>query len=156
MISIDIPGLRTLHLAHLVLDFNGTLAVDGTLLDGVAPRMAALANELHVHVVTGNTYGNARDQLRDCTAEVVCLPASGQAQAKLDYVRRLGPDQVAAVGNGRNDALMLEQAALAIAVLGTEGLSTEALEAADIVVRHAVDALGLLLRPKRLVATLRR
>lgn len=155
MISIDIPGLRTLTLAHLVLDFNGTLAVDGVLLAGVAPRLSALANELDVHVVTGNTYGNAREQLSGCTAEVVCLPATGQAQAKLDYVRRLGPDHVVAVGNGRNDVLMLEQAALAIAVLGTEGLSTEALEVADIVVRHAVDALGLLLRPKRLVASLR-
>jgi soluble P-type ATPase len=155
MISIDIPGLRTLKLAHLVLDFNGTLAVDGVLLDGVAPRMSALADELDLHVVTGNTYGNAREQLSGCAAEVVCLPATGQAQAKLDYVRRLGPVHVVAVGNGRNDVLMLEQAALAIAVLGTEGLSTEALEVADIVVRHAVDALGLLLRPKRLVASLR-
>ena len=155
MISIDIPGLRTLRLDHLVLDYNGTLAVDGRLLDGIAPRMAALANELDLHVVTGNTYGNAREQLRGCAAEVVCLSATGQAEAKLDYVRRLGSERVVAVGNGRNDVLMLEQATLAIAILGTEGLATEALEVADVVVRHAVDALGLLLRPQRLVATLR-
>jgi P-type E1-E2 ATPase len=155
MISIDIPGLRALTLEHLVLDFNGTLAVDGRLLDGIAPRMAALANELDLHVVTGNTYGNAREQLHECAAAVVCLPATGQAQAKLDYVRRLGSERVVAIGNGRNDVLMLEQATLAIAILGSEGLATEALEVADIVVRHAVDALGLLLRPRRLVATLR-
>ncbi|MEK6290566.1 MAG: hypothetical protein V4793_04090 [Paraburkholderia tropica] len=70
-------------------------------------------------------------------------------------MRRLGPERVAAIGNGRNDALMLEQAALAIVVLGTEGLASDALEAADVVVRHAVDGLGLLLRPRRLIATLR-
>lgn len=155
MISIAIPGLRTLHLAHLVLDFNGTLAAGGKLLEGVAPRMAALANELDVHVVTGNTYGDAREQLRDCPAEIVCLDATKQAQAKLDYVQRLGAAHVVAVGNGRNDVLMLEAATLAIAVLGTEGLAAQALAVADIVVRHPVDALGLLLWPRRLVATLR-
>jgi len=155
MIVIDIPGFRTLDLAHLVLDFNGTLAVDGRLLDGVGPRLAALARELDLHVVTGNTYGDARDHLRDFPVEVICLPAAGQALAKSEYVRRLGPERVAAIGNGRNDALMLEQAALAIVVLGTEGLASDALEAADVVVRHAVDGLGLLLRPRRLIATLR-
>ena len=36
MIEIDIPGYKTLHLEHLVLDYNGTLAVDGVLIDGVA------------------------------------------------------------------------------------------------------------------------
>lgn len=156
MIIIDIPGFRTLNLEHLVLDFNGTLAVDGRLLDGVESRLAALANELDLHVVTGNTYGDARNHLRNCPVEILCLPATGQALAKGDYVRRLGPDRVAAMGNGRNDAFMLEQAALGIAVLGSEGLATDALEVADVVVRHAVDGLGLLLRPKRLIATLRR
>jgi len=105
--------------------------------------------------VTGNTYGDAREHLRGCPAEVVCLPVSGQAQAKREYVQRLGAQHVAAVGNGRNDAPMLERAALGIAVAGTEGLACDALQAADVVVHHAVDALGLLLHPKRLIATLR-
>jgi P-type E1-E2 ATPase len=156
MISIDIPGCDVLNLEHLVLDFNGTLAVDGRLLNGLAPRIAQLADQLDVHVVTGNTYGDARTQLRACRTEVVCVPPYKQAEAKRDYVVRLGAGRVAAVGNGRNDALMLRQAALGIAVLGTEGLAGDTLEAADIVVRHAVDALGLMLFPKRLVAVLRR
>ncbi|MBK1902237.1 MULTISPECIES: HAD family hydrolase [Burkholderia] len=156
MISIDIPGCHVLNLEHLVLDFNGTLAVDGKLLEGIAPRIAQLAERLDVHVVTGNTHGDARMQMRGCRAEVVCLPPAAQAEAKRDYVVRLGAGRVAAIGNGRNDALMLEQAALGIAVLGTEGLAADALEAADVVVRHAVDALGLMLFPTRLIASLRR
>ena len=155
MIVIDIPGFRTLNLKHLVVDYNGTLAVDGRLLDGVESRLAALANELDLHVVTGNTYGDARDHLRGCPVEVVCLPFAGQALAKSEYVRRLDADRVAAIGNGRNDTLMLEHAALSIVVLGTEGVATTALEVADVVVRHVVDGLGLLLRPKRLISTLR-
>jgi Soluble P-type ATPase len=155
VITIDIPGYRALALAHLVVDYNGTLAVDGRLLDGTRERLAALARELTVHIVTGNTYGNASEHLAGCDAEVVCLPSVHQAEAKRRYVERLGMGQTAAIGNGRNDAAMLEVAALAIAVLGTEGLAVEALTHADIVVRHAVDALGLLLKPKRLIASLR-
>lgn len=155
MITIDIPGFRTLRLAHLVLDFNGTLALDGKMLPGIASRMAALANVLDLHVVTGNTHGDAQDQLRDCATKVVCLAVTGQAQAKRDYVLGLGESGVVAIGNGRNDALMLEHAALGIAILGTEGLATNALAAADVVVHHAEDGLDLLLAPKRLIATLR-
>ena len=35
MIAIDIPGYKKIELAHLVLDYNGTLAIDGKLIDGV-------------------------------------------------------------------------------------------------------------------------
>jgi hypothetical protein len=38
MLSIAIPGFKNLSLAHLVLDFNGTLAVDGNLITGVSER----------------------------------------------------------------------------------------------------------------------
>jgi len=62
---------------------------------------------------------------------------------------------VVAIGNGANDAAMLQEAALGIAVLGPEGLAAEALLAADVVVASIEDALDLLLRPHRLVATLR-
>jgi soluble P-type ATPase len=51
---------------------------------------------------------------------------------------------------------MLEAAALGIAVLGDEGLATEALQAADVVAGSIVQALDLLIRPARLVATHRR
>ena len=35
MIEIDVPGFGALRLEHLVLDYNGTLACDGMLLEGV-------------------------------------------------------------------------------------------------------------------------
>lgn len=155
MLAIDIPGFCQLRLNHLVLDFNGTLAVDGRLLSGIGSRLVALANDLHLHVVTGNTHGDARERLRGCPVELVCLPSFGQAQAKSDYVASLGAQTVAAIGNGRNDALMLEQAVLGIAVLGTEGLAGDALKPATVVVRHSIDGLDLLLYPNRLIATLR-
>lgn len=44
MITIEIPGRKPLHIAHVVLDYNGTIAVDGILLEGVGERIARLQN----------------------------------------------------------------------------------------------------------------
>jgi soluble P-type ATPase len=60
-----------------------------------------------------------------------------------------------AIGNGRNDALMLKRAALGIAVVQTEGAATAALLAADLVTPGIIEVLDLLLHPDRLRATLR-
>ena len=74
----------------------------------------------------------------------------------LDYIQRLGADTVFAVGNGANDAAMLEHAALGVAVIGPEGAAVETLLKAKVVVPYIRAALELLLFPKRLAATLRR
>jgi soluble P-type ATPase len=63
MIEIIIPGYRSLHIQHLVMDYNGTLAQDGLLLEGVRPRLESLVGLLHLHVITGDTFGIARVQL---------------------------------------------------------------------------------------------
>jgi P-type E1-E2 ATPase len=125
------------------------------LLDGVAARLTALAAKLTVHVVTGDTFGTALRSLQGLTCAVTLLPTEGQVQAKHAFVTRLGAAGVVAVGNGRNDRLMLEAAALGIAVIGDEGLAAGAAQACDIVVRNIADAFALLENPQRLVATLR-
>jgi soluble P-type ATPase len=70
----------------------------------------------------------------------------------LDVIGRLTLD----IGSGANDADMLREAALGIAVVGPEGLAGGALPAADVVVASINDALGLLVNSKRVIATLRR
>ena len=79
-----------------------------------------------------------------------------QAEAKLDYIKKLGAHTVIAVGNGANDAAMLERAALGIAVIGPEGAAVKTLLFADVIAPDIHSALELLLFPKRLIATLRR
>ena len=71
-------------------------------------------------------------------------------------MRRIGAASVAAVGQGANDAGMLRAAAVGIAVMSPEGLAVETLHAADVVVSDILDALELLEKPIRLVATLRK
>jgi soluble P-type ATPase len=155
VLSVVIPGFRPLRLEHLLLDFNGTIALDGHVVPGVLEAIHQLSGNLSVHVVTADTFGTARAQLALSTCRIVVLGPDRQDHAKAEQVRALGADAVAAIGNGRNDRLMLAEAALGIAVIGPEGASTETLAAADVVVGSPVAALELLLHPQRLIATLR-
>ncbi|SMP74175.1 Soluble P-type ATPase [Desulfonatronum zhilinae] len=155
MLTIDIPGWTSLTLEHLVLDFNGTLARDGKLLPGVRERLNNLGPALEIHVLTADTFGSVQDQMRGIACAVSVIPASEQARAKAAYLEKLGPSGCVAVGNGRNDVLMLEAAALGIALLQEEGAAPQTLAAADVVCRSVCDALDLLTHPLRLSATLR-
>jgi soluble P-type ATPase len=155
MLEIAIPGGDTLHLDYLVADYNGTLACDGTLLPGVAEDLRRLAECLAIHVVTADTFGCAREALAALPCQLAVLPADRQDLAKRQYVHDLGVNRCACLGNGRNDRLMLRAAALGIAVMQGEGVAVETLLAADVAVPDIRVALGLLLNPTRLVATLR-
>lgn len=155
MIEIDIPGHRNLRLKHLVLDYNGTLARDGRLLSGVKNNLEALADKLNIHVLTADTFGRAEQGLRGIPCRLSILPSGSQDVGKLKYIQDLGCQSAVCVGNGRNDRLMLREAALGIVVVLEEGASAEAVSAADVVCSDIVSALQLLSNPLRLVATLR-
>ena len=155
MLEINIPGGGRLRLRFLVADYNGTLACDGNLIPEVIPLLRSLATELEVHIVTADTFGTAPDNLRALPVKLMVLPLERQDQEKANYIGQLGAQATVCLGNGRNDILMLKEAALGICVTESEGACVQALQAADIVCRSAQDALNLLLNPKRLIATLR-
>ena len=155
MLEIAIPGFGQVKLEHLVSDFTGTLTVGGALIPGVKERLNNIAQFLSVHIVTADTFGTAREQLRDIQCATVFLTGADQDIQKEDYIKKLGSDYVAAVGNGNNDRRMLCAARLGIAVIEGEGASAQAVMAATIVVRSILDAFDLLLNPTRCKATLR-
>jgi len=156
MIEIAIPDDQTLRLEHLVADFNGTLALDGRLLPGVADALRNLAARLAVHVVTADTFGAAAQALDGLPVALTRLAAGPHAAAKRRYAENLGADRCVAIGNGRNDEQLLAVAALGIAVVQGEGAARQTLRSADVVAPDIGAALGLLIYPERLVATLRR
>ena len=155
MIAIQIPGFGSLQLEHLVLDYNGTLAVDGVLLPGVEEALNRLSDKLTVHVITADTFGIAAKGLQGVICKLSVLGKDKQDLAKADFVESLGTDRTVSIGNGRNDARMLSACRLGIAVILKEGASALSLTAADIVCTDIVDALELLMHPLRLTATLR-
>jgi len=155
MIEISVPGYKKLEIKHLVMDYNGTMACDGTLLEGLKEPLEALSNTLEIHVLTADTFGKATAELSSLPATLSILPQDNQDEGKLEYIRKLGPAFTLCIGNGRNDQLMLKEAGLGIALLQEEGAAVETLISADIVCRNIIDALALLTNTKRMVATLR-
>ena len=153
---IVIPHYGTLTLRRAVLDYNGTLAKDGALLDAVKALLPALAARYDVHVITSDTFGTVEKALEGFGVTVKVLRSDDHTAEKARYVETLGAEHCAAVGNGNNDAAMLERAVLGIALLGDEGCATRTLLAADVVCKSIDEAFGLLLNEKRLIATLRR
>lgn len=156
MISVTIPGDKQYAFEHVVLDYNGTLALDGKPLDNVHKLLNELSRQAQIHVVTADTFGTVKAEMKNVNCLVTIIPAANQDIEKLRYIEDLGPDSVVAIGNGRNDQQMLEEAALGIGIIGGEGAYGGTLAAADVVCMSITHALELLLRHKRLIATLRR
>ena len=156
MIELSIPGRGDLRLQHLVTDVNGTLAVDGKLIEGLAKRFALLRDRLTVHLLTADTHGRQAmiDQQLNLTA--IRIQGGNEVSQKADYVRKLGSETVAAIGQGANDAAMLKEAALGICVMSQEGVATETLLSADLLVPNIMAALDLLDKPLRILASLRK
>lgn len=156
MIPISIPGFNTkIELHNLVLDFNGTLAVDGKLIPGVKKSLIALSKKISIHVATGDTFGTAVQELKGIPCKIKLLTTKNQKTEKHKYLLTINPDTVISIGNGRNDLLLLKTSAIGIIVIQKEGASPDTLAAADVVCTGILDALDLLNHPLRLKATLR-
>jgi soluble P-type ATPase len=155
MLDLEIPGFGPVRAEHLVSDFTGTLSADGKLLPGIEQQLVLLARVLRLHVVTSDTLGVVRAEMKQVPCDLRILSGSDHDVQKEDYVKKLGPEKVIAVGNGKNDRRMLRIARIGIVVSGIEGCAVEALANADIHVTNVHDGLNLLLKPERLTATLR-
>jgi len=155
MLEVHVPGYGDITIEHVVFDYNGTLAIDGRLINGVGEVMVELSDILHFHVITADTFGAVHAELQGLPCEVVIIPEQRQAECKLEYASRLGLERTLCVGNGRNDRLMLKEAALGVALLQEEGVFSETLLSADLVCKHVLDVFSFLQEPKRLIASLR-
>lgn len=154
-LEIDIPGFGECLIYHIVFDLNGTLAQTGVMRDSTRERLQVLSQTLALHVITADTHG-ALDRLID-GSPLRAQRIQGQlgAEEKRELVRAIGAKNTVAVGNGRNDAAMLSEAAIGLVICGAEGVARDALLAADVLFSDIDDALDSLIQPRRLLATLR-
>lgn len=155
MLEITIPGFKVLSLKYLVLDYNGTIALDGALVPGVYKLITRLSTQLEVHVLTADTHKTCAQHLAGLPLRVSIIAGHPEDKAKLEYVKALGERECVCIGNGINDRLMLGACALGIAVTGGEGAALQSCLSADIVAPGILQALELLEKPERLLATLR-
>lgn len=154
MLTISIPGREDLVLRHLLLDYNGTIAEDGRLAEGVAQRVEALSRSLEIYVVTADTHGTAAAACAGLPVKVLTYPTVDVGAIKKQVAENLGKG-AACMGNGFNDLQMAEVCDLSVCIIGREGCCGALVGKADVVVTSITDGLDLLLKPDRLRATLR-
>ena len=154
MLTINIPGREELNLSHLILDYNGTIAEDGEIIESIRPRLDALAKDLAIYVITADPHGTAAKRCAGLPLTVLTFPTTEVGKIKADEAKKLSGG-VVTIGNGFNDIQMSDAADLSICVMGKEGCCGALLSHCDVVVTSIDDALDLLLKTGRLRATLR-
>ena len=152
---IEIPAYKKLDLKYLVLDYNGTIALDGVIPEEVKLRLQQLADKLEIFVLTADTHGTAKKMCEGLPLKIMTFPSDTAMYEKQRIVRELGKEYCLTIGNGRNDILMCQEAELSIAIIATEGACSKLISETDICVTSIIDALDLLILQKRLIATLR-
>ncbi|MEA3406088.1 MAG: ATPase P [Pseudomonadota bacterium] len=152
---IDIPDRHTLDIKHIIFDYNGTIALDGKVIEGVIEKINHFSAVMNFHVVTADTYGTAERELEGVNCQVVNLSKSENYKTKTDYLAYLGKENTLSVGNGFNDSDLLKQSIVGIALIQDEGLCMDALMSADIVCKSVMDVFSYIEKPNRLKATLR-
>ena len=154
MLTISIPGREDLVLHYLILDYNGTIAEDGEIIPGIAPRLEQLSQMLEIYVITADTHGTAAEKCKGLPLVVKTFPTIAVGEIKGAEAENL-PGGVACIGNGFNDLQMADACDLSICVIGREGCCGALLSHAHVVTTSILDALDLLCKPNRLRATLR-
>ena len=156
MIPLNIPGKGTYQIEHVVFDVNGTLALDGTLLEGIPEKILQLQKNAQVYLITANTHGK-QDTINEVLGFSADIISPGdEAKQKAEFVNNLNAKTVIAIGQGANDVDMLRIAALGIGILSKEGIARETLLAADLILPDIDAAFDCLANPRRIVASLRR
>lgn len=155
MIEILVPGLKPFEITQVVVDYNGTIAVDGKIPMELKAKLAKLSKLVPITVLTADTHGTAKAECEPLGLAVRTFPQESAAACKKEIVEELGPDNVACLGNGFNDIPMFKIARLSIGVLDVEGMCGALLPHATILCRSSAEAIDLLLNPKRIIADLR-
>jgi soluble P-type ATPase len=148
--------MENLELHFILIDFEGTLAMDGRIHPKAKDKVNLLSKRVTVYILTKSSKEKVEETLKKMKAEILYMTEGDSSQQKLDVLQRLGPHQTAVIGNGFDDVQIMEQAGLGMCVIGKEGSSPEAVAKADLVVTSVLDALDFLLKPLRQGATLGR
>jgi soluble P-type ATPase len=154
MITIQRPGKEPLEIEYILLDFEGTLASDRRVHPKTKDKINLLSKRTKIYILTKEEKEVVAEVLKKVKAEIIYLAEEEASQQKLDLLRQLGAIKTVAIGNGVDDAPMIDEAGLGICIMSSEGTSAEAMKKADVVVSNILDALDFLLKPLRQKATL--
>ena len=154
MIIIQKPGQEPLSIEFILVDFEGTLASDRRVHPKARDKLNLLSKRSKIYILAKGEQEAIGEILKKVKAEVIYLTEGEASQRKLDLLRQVGATRAVAIGNGVDDAAMIEEAGLGICIIGKEGTSAEATKKADVVFTDILHALDFLLKPLRQKATL--
>ena len=154
MIFIERPDQGNLEIDFILIDFEGTLASDRRVHPKAKDKINLLSKRAKIYILTQEGKEQVIEVLRKVKAEIIHFAERDVSARKLDLLRQLDANRVVAIGNGRDDASMIEEAAFGICVISREGTAAETIQKADVVVSNILDALDFLLKPLRQKATL--
>jgi soluble P-type ATPase len=154
MITILRPGQEPLEIDFILLDFEGTLSSDRRVHPKAKDKINLLSKRTKIYILTKGEKEPLEEVLKKVKAEIIYLKEGEASQKKLGLLRQLGATRTVAIGNGVDDASMIEEAGFGICVMGKEGTFSETMKKADVVFMNILDALDFLLKPLRQEATL--
>ncbi len=154
MITLQRPGRNPLEIEFILLTFEGTLATDRRIHPKAKDKLNLLSKRTKIYILAKGEQEAIREILKKVKAEVVFFMEGEASQGKLNLLRQLGAAKTVAIGNGLDDAAMIEEAGLGICIIGKEGGSAEAMRKADVLFTDILDALDFLLKPMRHKAAL--
>lgn len=93
--------MEKLQIEHLVLDYNGTIAINGKIIAGVKERLETLVHLVDVHVLTADTYGSVYKQSRELNLLVHVIGKYHQNREKLSFIESLKPEYCVAIDQRR-------------------------------------------------------
>lgn len=155
MLKYKIPGRKDIEIKNIVFDYNGTIAVDGNIIEGVEESLLKLSKYVKLYILTADTYGTVKDECKNIDAKILTFPRENAGKSKREIVKKLNGEKTICIGNGFNDIPMFKEAIISIAVIEGEGASGELLSQADIVTRSIIDAIKIISNENRMKATLR-
>ena len=150
----ELPHGENIEIKTLVLDLNGTLTVHGKVPEGVHEQIDQLRDlGLRIVLLSGDVRGTAKDIAEQMRIELIIAKS---AVEKEEAILKLEPNTCASIGNARIDIGTFKHARVSILTLQAEGIHTETIQYADIIVPSILDALSLFLDKKSFEATMRK
>ena len=155
MLLYEIPGRDNIKIENIVFDYNGTIAVDGKLIEGVMELINSLAEYANIYILTADTYGTVEKECMGINGEILTFPKENAGVSKKKIVKKLGGERTLCLGNGYNDIPMFEESVLSIGIIEGEGASGKLLSKSDIVVSNIIQGINIILNQNMIKATLR-
>ena len=154
---IDIPNYGKITIKNIIFDINGTIQFQGQISIEVVKKFEELKKFYNIYLVSADTRGNLKQIAEKLNVSYIRIKPEGssEAEAKNRELEKLGKDVTVAIGNGNNDALMLQNSILGISIIGNEGASAKTLLNSKVIFPDPISAMNMLLDDKIMIATLR-